>query len=248
MSHGISANGLNRFGREAMDRLFDGDRFRCRRILVDLAELKIPFQLLECAVEGMAERVGSRFEGVVVSFREVVHSALDQIGVVALAASFYGCQTLADPDLVLGEVERLVVCGRHWWIADLAAARALRPMLAAHPDFTWDRLVLWSSHDNPWLRRSVAMAVSQTLKNPRCDASAFVSLLESMREDPSQEVRRGVTMALRTLCKNHQDVGLSILRTWAHHADARVATLVRGGMSGLGMRARREVEAVLATR
>jgi len=248
MNDSVSSEYLCDQGRAAMARLLEGDRFRCRRILVDLSALKVPFACLDLAARAMADRCGDEIDRMFLPFREVVHSALDRIGVVVLATSFYGRFASARPGRVFDEAERLVVRGQRSWIADLVAANVMRPLLVEEPLLTLGQLWQWAEDGDPWLRRSVAVTVNQTFKSPDCDASQLVYLLECIRLDTTREVRGGVVMALRTLCRNHQAVGLSTLKTWAHDADARVVTVIRGGMTGLGVTQRRELEAVLAAR
>jgi len=248
MNDTVSSEYLRDQGRAAMARLLGGDRFRCRRILVDVSALKVPFACLDLVARAMADRCGDEIDRVFLPLREVVHSALDRIGVVVLATSFYGRFAADRPDRVFDEAERLVVRGRRSWIADLVAANIMRPLLGEEPLLALPCLWHWAEDGDPWLRRAVAVTVNQRLKSPDCDASALVYLLESIRLDTTREVRCGVVMALRTLCRNHRAVGLSTLKTWAHDADARVVTVVRGGMIGLGVTQRRELEAVLAAR
>jgi len=116
----------------AMDRLLEGDRFRCRRILADLSELKIPLGLLEVATEGLAARVAGQVERILLPFREVVHSGLENIGLVLLGTSFYDQIASCYPERILEEAELLTVRGRRWWIADLVASRMMRALLISH--------------------------------------------------------------------------------------------------------------------
>jgi len=244
----VSSDYLRNQGEEIMSSLLGGNRFRSRRLLLDLSNLKIPFSHLEVAAEGMAAVAPEKLERIFLHLREVVHSALENIGMVLLCTSFYGHIASHYPDRVIEEANLLAVRGRRWWIADLVASRMMLSLLISHPLLGICILEKWGEQDDPWLRRCVAATVNQNFKNPNCDASALVFLLESIRQDTSSEVQRGVSMALRTLCKNHEEVGLSTLKTWAYHADARVATVIRGGMSTLGMVQRQELEAVLAAR
>ena len=248
MSECITTDSVRARGEAAMNRLLDGDRFRCRRILADLSVLKIPLSLLEVATEGMAVRVSGRVERILLPFREVVHSGLEDIGMVLLGTSFYGRIASGFPERILEEAELLTVRGRRWWIADLVASRMMRALLVSHRLLAIGVLERWAEQQEPWLRRCVAVTVNQMFKNPESDASALVFLLETIRRDTWSGVQRGVSMALRTLCKNHEEVGITTLKTWAHHADAHVATVVRSGMVELGMMHREELEAVLAAR
>ena len=101
MSDCISAEFVRARGEAAMGRLLEGDRFRCRRILADLSELKVSLSLLEVATEGMAARVADRVEPVLLHFREVVHSGLQNIGMVLLGTSFYGRFAPRFPERIL---------------------------------------------------------------------------------------------------------------------------------------------------
>jgi hypothetical protein len=228
--------------------LAEGNRFGCRRALVDAARLPVALCAFDRVVDGMLERAPAALDPLFLPLREVFLSALAHLPVVAVAASFYGRIAPAHPETASEEAERMIVRGGRPWIADLVAARAMPPLLAAHPLRALQVLGGWAERSDSALRRAVAVTVNRMVRNPDCDARLLVSLLEGVLEDASPEVLRGVVRALRTLCRNHHEVGLSTLRAWADQADARFATVVRGGMAGLGLVQRRELEAVLAAR
>lgn len=248
MFDGVTTERLHRHGCEAMRALLAGNRFRCRRFLLEVSRRSVPFAGLDLVAEAMARTCGTAFPQHAHALRQVVHSALDSIGVVAVAGSFYAYYAGSEPALVLAEAEHMIESAPAQWISDLVGTRIIPALVDANSPAAWRGLVPWAEAEDPWRRRAVAAGTARVLCDPTSDTHDPVRLLDTLRRDASREVRGGVAQALRTLARHHPEVALLTMHTWARQADDRTATVVRSGMAGLCGSERRRLEAVLTAR
>ena len=97
---------------------------------------------------------------------------------------------------------------------------AVRPFLLNYGDQMMDQLLKWSHHDNAHVRRLAsegsrsrlpwAMAVPALKKDP----TATLAILENLKNDPSEWVRRSVANNLNDISKDHPAIALQVARTW----------------------------------
>lgn len=97
---------------------------------------------------------------------------------------------------------------------------AIRPFLLRDQAGTMQRMLAWSRHADHKVRRFSsegcrprlpwAMAIPALKKDP----SPILPLLENLRNDPSEFVRRSVANNLNDIAKDHPDVVLQIIREW----------------------------------
>ncbi len=97
---------------------------------------------------------------------------------------------------------------------------AVRPFLLRYDDRMMDQMLQWSLHKNHKVRRLAsegsrprlpwAMAVPALKKNP----AACLLILENLKNDPSEWVRRSVANHLNDISKDHPDVALSVAKSW----------------------------------
>lgn len=102
----------------------------------------------------------------------------------------------------------------------VSAEFAVRPFLIAYPDKTIAKMLAWSRHANANVRRLSsegcrprlpwAMGIPSLKKDP----GAILPILENLRSDSSEYVRRSVANNLNDIAKDHPDVVLSIVRKW----------------------------------
>ncbi|GLU55320.1 DNA alkylation repair protein [Dyadobacter frigoris] len=97
---------------------------------------------------------------------------------------------------------------------------AVRPFILKYGNQMIDQMVLWSTHENYKVRRFSsegsrprlpwAMAIPALKKDP----SPLLPLLENLKNDPSEFVRRSVANNLNDIAKDHPDIVLSIAKKW----------------------------------
>jgi 3-methyladenine DNA glycosylase AlkC len=106
-------------------------------------------------------------------------------------------------------------------ITQLASAEfAVRPFLIKYPEKMQKQMLKWSLHPHPMVRRLAsegfrprlpwAMAVPYLKKNP----ALILSVLENLKQDESETVRRSVANNLNDIAKDHPDFVLELLSKW----------------------------------
>ncbi len=101
-----------------------------------------------------------------------------------------------------------------------SAEFAVRPFLIKYPDKMMKQMLVWSKHKEPLVRRLAsegsrprlpwAMAVPYLKKDPK----PILPILENLKNDPSETVRRSVANNLNDIAKDHPDVVLTIAKKW----------------------------------
>jgi 3-methyladenine DNA glycosylase AlkC len=97
---------------------------------------------------------------------------------------------------------------------------AVRPFILKYKDLMISHMVTWSLHDSPKVRRLAsegsrprlpwAMALPDLKKNPE----AIFPILENLKNDPSESVRRSVANSLNDIAKDNPQVVLDIAARW----------------------------------
>ncbi|NJN55833.1 MAG: hypothetical protein HC804_14460 [Anaerolineae bacterium] len=97
---------------------------------------------------------------------------------------------------------------------------AIRPYLIRYPERTLAVLHGWTEHENPHVRRLVSegtrprlpwgMRLHQFIADPR----PTLALLEKLKDDPSDYVRRSVANHLNDITKDNPELALQTLARW----------------------------------
>jgi 3-methyladenine DNA glycosylase AlkC len=97
---------------------------------------------------------------------------------------------------------------------------AVRPFLIKYGDRMITQMKLWSLHKNDKVRRLAsegsrprlpwAMAIPALKKDP----SPILPLLENLKNDPSEWVRRSVANSINDIAKDHPDLVIMLARKW----------------------------------
>ncbi len=116
---------------------------------------------------------------------------------------------------------------------------SIRAFLERYPDATLDRLHRWTTDDNVHVRRLVSegsrprLPWAPRLRSFQADPSPVIELLETLRDDPAEYVRRSVANSLNDIAKDHPDVVVDIADRWWDGASADRKRLVRHGLRTL---------------
>jgi 3-methyladenine DNA glycosylase AlkC len=121
-----------------------------------------------------------------------------------------------DPDTSLPALEILT---------QLASAEfAIRPFLLRYPARTFAQMQRWAGHASPMVRRLASegfrprlpwgMGVPMLKKDP----SPILPVLEKLKNDPAETVRRSVANNLNDISKEHPQLVLDIAARWLGHS------------------------------
>lgn len=102
----------------------------------------------------------------------------------------------------------------------ISAEFAIRPFILKYPDQTMRQMKTWSRHENHHVRRLSsegcrprlpwAMGLPCFKENP----DSILPILENLKRDKSEYVRRSVANNLNDIAKDHPDVVLTIAKKW----------------------------------
>jgi 3-methyladenine DNA glycosylase AlkC len=128
---------------------------------------------------------------------------------------------------------------------------AIRAVLLAEPEVSLAVLGGWLSHPSEHVRRLVSEGTRPRLPwAPQlpgfiADPAPVLPLLEALKDDPSDYVRRSVANNLNDIARDHPDLVVQIARRWAQDAPRERAALLRHACRGLIKRGHAGALAVL---
>lgn len=101
-----------------------------------------------------------------------------------------------------------------------SAEFAVRPFLLRYPERMYAQMLEWSNHESPMVRRLSSegfrprlpwgMGVPALKKDP----TPILPVLENLKNDPAETVRRSVANNINDIAKDHPDKALQIARRW----------------------------------
>lgn len=106
----------------------------------------------------------------------------------------------------------------------LSAEGYLRALIDAHPERALARLGAWVEDPNPHVRRLVSEGTRSRLpmtgryRRFEREPAPLIALLDVLRDDPSEYVRRSVANNLNDLSKDRPEVVLDVLERWSEGA------------------------------
>ena len=101
-----------------------------------------------------------------------------------------------------------------------SAEFAIRPFITAHPKLTLRNLKQWTADPDEHVRRLVSEGTrpklpwAARLPEFERDPAPVLSLLEKLKDDPSEYVRRSVANNLNDMTKDHPEVVIETCRCW----------------------------------
>jgi 3-methyladenine DNA glycosylase AlkC len=114
-----------------------------------------------------------------------------------------------------------------------SAEFSIRPFLIHQQERTLERLLEWTSDPDPHVRRLCSEGTRPRLPwAPRIrafiqDPTATFPILEALKDDPSQYVRRSVANHLGDIAKDHPGQAIAICQRWLRAASPEVKWLIR---------------------
>ena len=114
----------------------------------------------------------------------------------------------------------------------VSAEFAIRPFIMRYPERTMVRMFEWAKHENPEVRRLASEGCRPRLpwgirlSNLQADPSPILPILERLKNDASESVRKSVANNLNDISKDHPDVVLDLLRRWQADASKEVHWII----------------------
>jgi len=115
---------------------------------------------------------------------------------------------------------------------------AVRPFLQKHPEEMMKVMLKWSKHKNEHVRRLASegcrprLPWGMALYNFKKDPSLILPILENLKNDPSEYVRRSVANNLNDISKDNPDVLLKIASKW-HGINSNTDRLLKHAMRSM---------------
>jgi len=140
-------------------------------------------------------------------------------------ATFIELYGTEHPTESLDAMERLTVF--------MSCELAIRPFLQRHPQQVFERLDCWVDHPLAAVRRLVSEGTrpllpwGQRVARLQEDPLPGIALIERLRHDPSEDVRRSVANHLNDVSKGHPQLALEVARRWAVDATPETGRLLR---------------------
>ena len=150
--------------------------------------------------------------------------------VLAVAPSFGGFQAMVFCDFV-------ECYGLDHWDLSLPALRtltklgsaefAIRPFLAQDPERGMAAMRSWAKDQDPRVRRLASegcrprLPWAMALPAFKADPRPILPVLEILKDDPSESVRKSVANNLNDISKDHPDLVLDVCRQWLGHSRER---------------------------
>src|SRR4030042_5071020 len=164
---------------------------------------------------------------------ECLHETLDREYpealeiLIEIAPSFSGFDTMVFPDYVQ-------CYGLEHWDLSLPALAfftplcsseyAIRPFLDRDPQRAMEALYAWAEDENPHLRRLASAGCRPrlpwgvALPQFKKDTSPILPVLEKLKDDPPQNVRKSVANNPNDIFKDHPQLVLDICERWYRHS------------------------------
>lgn len=152
---------------------------------------------------------------------------------------YVGEHGLSHPDEALDVLRELT--------SFFSAEFAIRPFIIEFPQITFPRLMEWTADPGEHVRRLVSegsrprLPWGQRLPASVKDPAPGLALLERLKDDPSEYVRRSVANHLNDVSKDHPDTVIGLCRRWLTDAGPErqwvvrhaTRTLVKAGHPGV---------------
>ncbi len=126
-----------------------------------------------------------------------------------------------------------------------SAEFAVRPFLLRYPERMYPQMLAWSQHSSPMVRRLSSEGFRPRLPwgmgvpALKRDPAPVLQVLENLKNDPAETVRRSVANCLNDISKDHPELALDIARRW-HGWHPDTDRVVRHALRGLLKKGRAE--------
>lgn len=114
----------------------------------------------------------------------------------------------------------------------------IRPFIIADPERMIDQMLIWTDHESEHIRRLASEGCRPRLpwglaiKAFKTDPTPILPILEKLKADPSDYVRRSVANNLNDISKDHPETVLTIAEQWFGQ-DSKTDKLIKHALRGL---------------
>jgi 3-methyladenine DNA glycosylase AlkC len=121
----------------------------------------------------------------------------------------------------------------------MSAEYAIRPFIAHYPERTMARMLRWAQHENPEVRRLASEGCRPRLpwgirlSALQADPSPILPILEQLKHDESESVRKSVANNLNDISKDNPEVVLDVLRRWQQDSTEELDWITRHALRTL---------------
>jgi len=125
---------------------------------------------------------------------------------------FVEIYALDSPELAIPAFETIT----RWCSAEFA----VRPFILRYPERMFRQMMLWTEHPSPMVRRLSSEGFRPRLPwgmgipDLKKDPAPLLPMLEKLKNDPAETVRRSVANNLNDIAKDHPEIVLDIVRRW----------------------------------
>ena len=101
-----------------------------------------------------------------------------------------------------------------------SAEFAVRPFLRRYPERAFAQMLAWAGHESEHVRRLASegcrprLPWGTALRELKQDPAPILPILERLKDDPSEYVRRSVANNLGDIAKDHPDLAIDIATRW----------------------------------
>lgn len=116
---------------------------------------------------------------------------------------------------------------------------AVRQFILKDQEGMMKQMFVWSTHENPHVRRLASegcrprLPWAIALPRLKADPSPILPILEHLKKDESEYVRRSVANNLNDISKDHPQVVLAVLQGWQEHQTPEMARLIHHALRTL---------------
>lgn len=121
----------------------------------------------------------------------------------------------------------------------MSAEFAVRPFIIKDAPRMMAQMLAWSRHENEHVRRLSSegcrprLPWAMALPDFKRDPSPVLPILENLKDDPSEYVRRSVANNLNDIAKDNPDVVIDVLRRWNDKASPERQWIIRRALRTL---------------
>ncbi len=97
---------------------------------------------------------------------------------------------------------------------------AIREFIIRHPETTWKKIKDWSKHTHPAVRRLASegsrprLPWGKGIPGLKQTPTKTIPILETLKNDPNEIVRRSVANHLNDISKDHPELVISVAKKW----------------------------------
>lgn len=153
-----------------------------------------------------------------------------------------GFEKMVFPDFVevygLDDVEASIPALEQFTQA-ISAEFAVRPFIERYPERFMQQMLAWAEHESEDVRRLASEGCRPRLpwgirlKALIADPAPILPILEKLKDDPSETVRRSVANNLNDISKDHPALVIDVLRGWQAAATPEIEWMTRHALRTL---------------